>query len=685
MYFSKSLVALTVLALLFSSVVGQGSDSSEVAEVDVTLTALGATFPFPIYSEFIFFYQGVRPNVEINYTPTGSGTGKKAITEAVPAPDFIGSDSLLKDSNYEDAAAIGRTLVMFPMLGGSVVPVVQLNDPDTGEEIDSSELRLDRYTLLAIFANVITRWDDPAIAALNPGFPLPAAEISVMTRADSSGTTEIFIEALNSFSEGDTVLWPYGVFSSWPETLVQSYGAQSAQLKGNFGVLAGLLTVPNSVGYLVLSFVQDAGISYVPLFNRAGALVGAESQYVEPAIANAKYSTRNTAVIVDDPDVDAWPIAGLTYIVLDVADNGDRDCTKVGATARYLEWSLVSKQARARAASAGYAVLPPSVRDVFLTGLQNMTCNGEPVVGFVFIDQHDSGVYEAFLAIACLCAVFPIVLFIVVLVNKHRSAVKGTGWVFAGLTLLGCLINFVAVVLFYLVPSNNAICALQPWFVIMGFTLLLAPMLAKVFVLWRIASSAAKFRKFSTTPIILFVPTTFLLCVQLVVCVLWTAIDMYSSAIDIVDPVLSEVKYVCKSDTIWVWIGLEIGIFSAMMLGGVFLAIMTRNSPFDKHREVKWIGFSMYNLVVFMVIMIPLLAALDVTDSVTYFLICMGLILPTFCTMCTLYVPLMVTILPCCGSVTTSENISGSGSSSANPNSSARNKSATDAPSRSDV
>ncbi|HMN62429.1 MAG TPA: phosphate ABC transporter substrate-binding protein PstS, partial [Anaerolinea sp.] len=175
----------------------------------VQINGAGATFPLPVYTEWIYAYQYVDPSVAINYQGIGSGGGKKGIVDRTI--DFAGSDSTLKDDEY----TAGGDLQMYPMIAGAVVPIFNLEGYDAAAD---KPLVLDRETLANIYLGKITKWNDPAILATNPDLTakLPDKAITAVHRSDGSGTTEIFTNALSAFSTewkdsvgaGSSVEWP---------------------------------------------------------------------------------------------------------------------------------------------------------------------------------------------------------------------------------------------------------------------------------------------------------------------------------------------------------------------------------------------------------------------------------------------------------------------------------------------
>jgi phosphate transport system substrate-binding protein len=329
----------------------------------VQLNGAGATFPLPVYTEWIYAYQYVDPSVTLNYQGIGSGGGKKAIIDNTI--DFAGSDSLLSDAEYTS----GKDLQMYPMLAGAVVPIYSVDGV-------TQTLTLDRNTLVGIYDATITKWNDPAIIALNPGINLPDKGITAVHRSDGSGTTEMFTKALASFS--DTWKNSVGAGSSveWP---VDKAG-NGIGGKGNQGVAAAVQNTPNSIGYVELSYAIANKIAYANMINKAGNKVTANADTLASAINDfaTTFTDKLTNTIVDGTGAKSWPIAGYTYIILHTTSM--TDCVKAQKLVEFLKWALTDPAAGKRAADLGYAVLPDVVRTQVMAKLAGVTCNGAPVI-----------------------------------------------------------------------------------------------------------------------------------------------------------------------------------------------------------------------------------------------------------------------------------------------------------------
>jgi phosphate transport system substrate-binding protein len=328
----------------------------------VQINGAGATFPLPVYTEWIYAYQYVDPSVTLNYQGIGSGGGKKAIIDNTV--DFAGSDSLLTDAEYTS----GKDLQMYPMVAGAVVPIYNV----TGI---TQTLTIDGIVLVGIYNATITKWNDPAITALNPGIKLPDASITAVHRSDGSGTTELFTKALASFSD----TWKNGPGSGTSVEWPVDKAGNGIGGKGNQGVAAGVQNTPNSIGYVELSYAIANKIAYANMINKAGNMVTANADSLASAIADFAntFTDKLTNTIVDGPGTKSWPIAGYTYIILH--STSMTDCVKAQKLVQFLKWALTDTGAAKRAADLGYSILPDAVRTQVLAKLGAVTCNGAAV------------------------------------------------------------------------------------------------------------------------------------------------------------------------------------------------------------------------------------------------------------------------------------------------------------------
>jgi len=389
--FKKSFVVLSVVltAAMFSAACAPAATAVPSASVataapaapaaeptlapgSVQLVAQGATFPLPIYDVWTKSYQFVDPSVNISYSGTGSGAGKKAIVDGTV--DFAGSDSVLT-TEYQTVA----DLQMLPMVASAVVPIFNLTSSAKnadGSAIAITALVLDRQTLANIFQAKITNWNDPAIVNLNPTAKLPDSKITVVHRADSSGTTEIFTNALSSFSADFNTTVGHGSTVQFP---VDKAGNGLAG-KGNPGVAVTVQSTANSIGYVELSYAVSNKISFAQLINKAGKTVTANAASIQAAMGDfaSAFDAHLNAVIVDGSSAGSWPITGYTYLI--VRMQSMKDALKARKMIEYIKWTLTDPRAIKLANDLGYASLPKDVLSQVMAKLDAIKVNGTVVV-----------------------------------------------------------------------------------------------------------------------------------------------------------------------------------------------------------------------------------------------------------------------------------------------------------------
>lgn len=298
------------------------------------ITGAGASFPAPVYSKWADAYNKAT-GARLNYQSIGSGGGIKQIK--AKTVDFGASDAPLKD---EELAKDG--MVQFPTVIGGVVPVVNIKG------IAPGQMKLTGQVLGDIYLGKITKWNDPAIAALNAGVTLPDASIAAVRRADGSGTTFLFTNYLSKVNaewktkvgEGTAVNWPTG-----------------AGGKGNEGVSAFVQRLPNSIGYVEYAYAKQNKMSHVMLKNRDGQFVGPDEDNFKAAAAGAEWAKSFYQVLTEQPGKEAWPITGATFILM----HKSQDKPESAANAlKFFEWAYSSGDKMA--ADLDYVPMPDTVK-----------------------------------------------------------------------------------------------------------------------------------------------------------------------------------------------------------------------------------------------------------------------------------------------------------------------------------
>ena len=300
------------------------------------MTGAGATFPAPLYAKWADAYNKAT-GARLNYQSIGSGGGIKQIKSKTV--DFGASDMPLKD---EELAKEG--LIQFPTVVGGVVPVVSIAG------IQPGQIRLTGQVLGDIYLGKITKWNDAALTALNPGVPLPDAAIAVVRRADGSGTSFIFTNYLSKVNaewkekvgEGTAVNWPVG-----------------AGGKGNEGVAAFVQRLPNSIGYVEYAYVKQNKMTYTLMRNKDGNFVPPSDTAFKSAAAGADWTKSFYQITTEQPGKEAWPITNPTYILMHKV----QDKPVNGAnTLKFFDWAY--KNGDAMADELDYVPLPDNVKEL---------------------------------------------------------------------------------------------------------------------------------------------------------------------------------------------------------------------------------------------------------------------------------------------------------------------------------
>jgi len=306
-----------------------------LAQAAATINGAGATFPYPVYSQWAHDYNK-ETGVKLNYQAIGSGGGIKQIK--AKTVDFGASDAPLT------AAALDKFgLMQFPMIMGGVVPVVHIKG------IKAGQLKLTARNLANIYLGNIKKWNDPRITSNNPGLRLPNQDITVVHRADGSGTTWIFTNYLTKVSgewaqklgNAKAVAWPVGLGG-----------------KGNQGVAAFVKKIKGSIGYVEYAYALQNHMASVLLQNFYGNYVAPTSANFQAAAAGAdwKHAKGYYMVLTNQPGVKSWPITGASFILLYKTQDHP---AQAKAVLKFYDWSY--KNGGKAAEKLDYVPMPAAV------------------------------------------------------------------------------------------------------------------------------------------------------------------------------------------------------------------------------------------------------------------------------------------------------------------------------------
>ena len=299
------------------------------------ITGAGATFPYPVYSKWADAYK-TKTGIGLNYQSIGSGGGIKQIE--AKTVDFGASDMPLKPDDLEQ-----NGLMQFPTVIGGVVPVINVNG------IDAGMLKLDGATLADIYLGKITKWNDPAIVALNRDLKLPSDDITVVHRSDGSGTTFIFTNYLSKVSadwkssvgEGTAVSWKAGTGG-----------------KGNEGVASYVQRIKGSIGYVEYAYALQNKMNHVQMKNHDGNFVQPESSAFQAAAAGAKWEKAPGfyELLTNEDGKNSWPISGATFILMHKAQDKPETAKEV---LKFFDWAYANGDKLA--SDLDYVPLPDSL------------------------------------------------------------------------------------------------------------------------------------------------------------------------------------------------------------------------------------------------------------------------------------------------------------------------------------
>ena len=315
------------------------------------INGAGATFPYPLYSKWFSEYNKLHSDLKFNYQSIGSGGGVKQITEKTV--DFGASDAPLTDAELQKAPGV----LHVPTVLGAVAIVY--NGAPEGVKLTSE-------SVAEIFLGKLTRWNDPKIAAANPGVKLPDQAITVVHRSDGSGTTAVFTDFLAKVSPdwkstvgaGKSVKWPVGLGG-----------------KGNEGVTGSVKATPGAIGYVELAYARQNKLSMASLKNADGQFVAPSIESTSAAAANVDMPADYRVSITNAKGKGAYPISAFTYLLI---YQDQTDAAKGKAVADFLWWAIHEGQKLAPALD--YAPLPAPVVQKVEKTLKTITVQGKPAL-----------------------------------------------------------------------------------------------------------------------------------------------------------------------------------------------------------------------------------------------------------------------------------------------------------------
>jgi phosphate transport system substrate-binding protein len=337
----KGLLLAIVLALAGTSTLvcaGCGRTSQ-----DIMLQGSGATFPAPLYKRWFVDYYAQHPAVRVNYSPIGSGAGIRQFTAGLVT--FGASDAGMSKKEMDKLPKEFGGVILMPMTAGAIV--LSYNLPGL-----KAPVRLSRAAYVKIFLRQITSWNDPEIARDNPGVALPDQKITVVTRADSSGTTFAFTTHMDAVAKTLHLEWTPGVDKSvaWKESIAA---------QGNDGVAALVQLTPGAIGYIEYGYAELSGLPMAALENRAHEFLvpDREGKAGQRALEGAKIPDDLQIRVSDPENTGAYPIVTYTWVLV----RKHYDDRRQAETLRALLLDCLGDAQQEVAAQLGYLKLPADV------------------------------------------------------------------------------------------------------------------------------------------------------------------------------------------------------------------------------------------------------------------------------------------------------------------------------------
>ena len=324
-----------------------GLSALATAAMAADITGAGATFPYPIYAKWAEAYKA-KTGASMNYQSIGSSGGIKQIK--AKTVDFGATDAPM---SFEELEKEG--MVQFPAVIGGVVPVVNI------EGIKPGQLKLSGDLLADVFSGAIAKWNDKRISDFNPGVALPDAAITVVHRADGSGTTAVFTDYLAKVSPKWKETVGAGAAVKWPA--VSSVGG-----KGNEGVAANVSRIKNAVGYVEYAYAKKNNMPHINLRNQAGQVVAPDDETFAAASASTDWSKVPGMAIylTNAPGAKSWPITGASFIVM-----YKEPANKANAAEAMKFFDFAFKEGKKMAADLEYVPMPDATTEFIRKSVWN--------------------------------------------------------------------------------------------------------------------------------------------------------------------------------------------------------------------------------------------------------------------------------------------------------------------------
>eukprot|EP01130_Rhizamoeba_saxonica_P004909 TRINITY_DN1984_c0_g1_i4.p1 TRINITY_DN1984_c0_g1~~TRINITY_DN1984_c0_g1_i4.p1 ORF type:complete len:453 (+),score=78.01 TRINITY_DN1984_c0_g1_i4:1550-2908(+) len=424
------------------------------------ISGLGASFPSSIYGEWMYSYGFLSSSVKLDYTATGSSTGKNTIISGDTL--FAGSDTPLSDEEFEE----NPHLVMYPMIIGPLVIAYNIE----GYE---DPLRLSRTVLPKISSGDIEYWDDPEILLDNPGLSGIHEKITIAVRKDGSGSTGIYTQGLSSMSSD----WEsnYGIFEDWPEELANM--SHVFPTRYSYGIISHVFNIGYSIGYISYSDVKNTGLPIAQLENQNNNYIDiVDVSSLETIADNVILDKNNIGNLIDLEGESTWPLASFSYIIIDTTD---ANCTKKKEILRFYNWALNDDRAISRVFSSGFAALSSDLAETVIKGLSDFQCDDDVAFEFeqVFPSHYNiEGII--IIVITSLVLIYVFIITVGFIGNQQYEVFVISAKKFMIIILTSCTVGVISCYLYILKPGTIS-CGLQLWSGGITYSLIISCLIGK--------------------------------------------------------------------------------------------------------------------------------------------------------------------------------------------------------------
>lgn len=343
-------ISTVITVVFFGLVISCGQPATETEPKKIKIAGAGATFPYPLYKDWIIDYQTAHPDVSIFYEPVGSGEGvRRFLKQEV---DFGASDAAMTD---EEIAKMDRGVKLIPATAGIVVLAYNLKGLN-------GVLKLPREVYVAIFAGDIKKWDDPRIKQANPALNLPPLDIIPVARADGSGTTYAFTNHLSTISKDWRDCGPgVGKIVKWPNHAMLA--------RWNEGVAGRIKMTDGAIGYVEYSYAKLGGLAMAALENKAGKFIEPSPKFGQATLTNTQNDMpKNLRMFFPDPPGEnSYPIVTYSWILL---YGNYPDPQKGKAVKDFIKWGITDGQNLSE--TMGFCSLPPQIRELGVQAIKEI-------------------------------------------------------------------------------------------------------------------------------------------------------------------------------------------------------------------------------------------------------------------------------------------------------------------------